>query len=286
MTRARRSASVTSMITRLEDIWAMPDFTVERDGVALAGDDARRGHARRPAARADRDPPLRRHGLAGARARRPPRRAYDARGHGTLLAGARAGGLRLRGARRGPARRARRPRDRPRGARRRVDGRPHAPALRARPPRARRRRCASPRPPSTPGDASPSASRAGTRSPTGCAPAGSRASSRPTASRRCRRRGATPCSRVLHQRLGPRPPGGGRRRAAAPCRARAPFEAWEELAELDVPPSSWRAATRPTPSTRTRSPSATPRRSPAPSCVVRGAGRVAAGLAGRPALAR
>ena len=73
MTSCSKVASVTSKITASR-LPSVAEFTVERDGVTLAGRGGRRGHPRRAAARPDRDAPLRRHGLARARARRPPRR--------------------------------------------------------------------------------------------------------------------------------------------------------------------------------------------------------------------
>ena len=51
----------------------MAEISVESGGVDARGRGGGRGRARRAAARADRHAPLRRDGLAGARARRPPR---------------------------------------------------------------------------------------------------------------------------------------------------------------------------------------------------------------------
>ena len=63
-------------LCRVEDhasrLPGVSEFTVERGGAALAGEEAGEGVARRAAARADRDAPLRRDGVARARARRPP----------------------------------------------------------------------------------------------------------------------------------------------------------------------------------------------------------------------
>ena len=84
------------------------------------------GDAGRAAARADRDAPLRRDGLA-RRSSAPGHRviAYDARGHGRSDPAPAPDAYRYEDLARRPRRRARRARDRPRGARGRVDGRAH-----------------------------------------------------------------------------------------------------------------------------------------------------------------
>ena len=86
------------------------DLQIDADGVTLAGEEAGEGSPGRAAARADGDAPLRRDGLEGARARRAPRGAYDARAHGQSDRRTEDYGYdRLAD---GPARRARRPRHR------------------------------------------------------------------------------------------------------------------------------------------------------------------------------
>ena len=195
--------------------------------------------------------------------------AYDARGHGASSTGAEPGRLRLRDARRRPARRARRPRDRPRAC---------WPAPRW----ARTRSCASR---STTPTASPASwsitpafdpddadeergSTAGTRSRRACARAAWRASSRPTATPR------SPEQLARHDRPRAAPaarraraPRGARRRAARRA-ALAPVRGLGRAGRARrCPRWSSPAATRPTPSTRTRSASATRRRSRAPACV-------------------
>ena len=106
------------------------DLSIDADGVTLSGEEDGRGDAGRPAARPDGDAPLRRDGLAGARALRPPRdRLRRARPRPVRSGGDDYSYDRLAD---GPARRARRPRDRAGRAGRRLDGRAHAHEVRAR----------------------------------------------------------------------------------------------------------------------------------------------------------
>ena len=167
------------------------------------------------------------------------------------------------------ARRARRPRDRAGGARRRLDGRPH-------------RACgfALDHPERVAGLVH---RHPGVRPRGRTATAGSTrwdALGRGPAHRRRRRlrrglrRPAGARAVEGDDRHGPAPAAGRPRapRRASPTRCSAvprsrPFESWDELGrDRRARPWSWPAATRPTPSTRTRSASATPRRSPARSC--------------------
>ena len=117
MTSCSKVASVASKITLL-GYRAMSEFTVRaRRRDASSGEEAGEGVPVVLAARADRDAPLRRHGLARARARRPPGRRSTTRAATAARRPRRRRRLRLPGARRRPARGARRPRDRARGAR-------------------------------------------------------------------------------------------------------------------------------------------------------------------------
>ena len=201
MTSCSKVASVASKIT-LSRLPSVGEFTVERDGVDAGRRGGRRGRPRRAAARADRDAPLRRHGLARARARRAPRgRATTRAGHGrsspaptpddygyeTLAADLLA--------------RARRPRDRARGARRRLDGRAHD-----------RRGSRSTTATASPGSCSitPAYTPEGEHDrPRALGRARARAADRrgrglrraPTATRTCPSAGATRSIKVLHQRL-------------------------------------------------------------------------------------
>ena len=164
--------------------------------------EARRGHPRRAPARPDGDAPLRRHGLARAGARRPPRhrlrrprprRREPAPGPSATTTPTwpttSCGVLDERG-------------PRPRRARGRLDGRAHAAALRA-----RRTPSASPASSSiTPaydpddGDRRPGA--LGRARATGCARAGWRASSPPTATPSVPAAWRETVLTVLRQRLG------------------------------------------------------------------------------------
>ena len=115
------------------------EFTVTRAGVELSGEEAGEGV---PVVLLHGLTATRRYVVMGSRAlERGGHRvvSYDARGHGRSSARRRARRLRLRDARRRPARGARRPRDRARGAGGRVDGRAHDRPARARPWRPRRR---------------------------------------------------------------------------------------------------------------------------------------------------
>ena len=213
---------------------SVAEFTVERDGVTLAGEEAGEGIPVVAAARADRDAPLRRDGLPRARARRAPRgrlrrarprrarrrRRPVAYGYETLAADLLA--------------RARRPRDRPRGAGRRLDGGAHA-----------RRASRSTTATASPGSCSsrrPSRPRATTTGPRALGRAGGRAAERRRRGLRrglrraaaCPSAGARRSIKVLRQRLSAHehPEAVADALDAVP-RSRA-FEAWDELAELDA----------------------------------------------------
>ena len=247
------------------------------------------GRPRRAAARPDRDAPLRRHGLAArwsapATASSPTTRAGTALGRRrrspapTTTPTSRPTSLAVLDERGHRARR----------ARRRLDGRPHGAALRARAARARRRpgrRHARLRP----GDVARTRRRwrAGTRSPTGCARAASRGSSRPTATRR----GARGLARDVDD--GPAPAPGRARAPATPsptrcawCRARGRSTALGDArARSPSRPSSSPTATRPTPGHPLAVGEAYAADDPRRRARRRGAGQSPDRLAGRPALA-
>ena len=279
-TSAWKVASVASKITppriaALLDLRAWPRSSSRPAGSTLAGEEAGEGT---PVVLLHGLTATRRYVVMGSRAlQRDGHRvvAYDARGHGASSPAPSPDAYGYEDARGRPARGARRPRHRPRAARRRLDGRAHARALRARPRRPRRRASSSSRRPSTRTTrrTRSGGSPAGTRSRRGCARAGWRASSRPTAPRS-------------------RPSAGTRRSSRCCASGSSAHEHPEALADAlravpalapvrglvgargarRSPRSSSPAATRPTPSTRTRSASATPRRSRARSCARRSPG--------------
>ena len=266
--RCSNVASVASKITLL-GYRAMSEFTVQRDGVTLAGEEAGEGV---PVVLLHGLTATRRYVVMGSRAlERGGHRvvAYDARGHGALLARPRPA---TTATRRSPATCS--PCSTTAGSSARCSPAPRW---------ARTRSCASR---STTATASPAlvvvtpaftpegdtpTSSAGTRSPRACAPAGWRASSRPTASPPVPEAWRETVVKVLHQRLAAHEhPEAVADALRARCRARAPFEAWDELAELELPARRRREPRRGrSRATRTRSASATRRRSPAPSCARR-----------------
>ena len=245
------------------------------------------GHPRRAAARPDGDASLRGDGLAHARARRAPRdRLRRAR---PRRVGAAPTALRLRRAGRRPgAASSTSCEHRARGAGGRLDGRAHAAALRPRAPERVRGAGRRSRPPSTPTSCTTRrAWTAGTRWRAGCARAGWRASSPPTATPRCPATWHDTVLTVLRQRLArhehPEARGG---RAGGRCRARRPSTRSRTSAPSRAPTVVVAEPRRDRPGPPARRGrgyvDADPGRAPGH----RGAGALAAGLAGRSALAR
>ena len=251
----------------------MAEIAVEAGGVTLAGEESGEGTPGRPAARADRDAPLRRDGLARARARRAPRRrlrrarprrqrrprrartptattrwpgdllaVLDDRGiDRALLAGASMGAHTL-------VRFALDHGDRVAGHRRRHAG------LRPRRHAGRGAR----------------GSPAGTRSPTGLREGGVEGFVEAYGTPKSPERWHDTIFKVLRQRLAAHEHPEALADALRAVPRSRPFEDWSRArGARRSRPSSSRAATRPTPSTRTRSASATPRRSRARSCAPR-----------------
>ena len=266
---------------------AMAEIIVEADGVTLAGEESGEGT---PVVLLHGLTATRRYVVMGSRAlQRAGHRvvAYDARGHGAVSTGAGAGGLRLRDARAATCSRC----STTAGSTARVlagaSMGAHTLVRFALDHGDRVAGLVVVTPAFDPDDdAGRSAARPlGRARRRGCARAGWRASSRPTASPTSPERWHETILKVLRQRLSAHEHPEALADALRAVPRSRPFEAWAELrASSRSRRSSSPAATRPTPSTRTRSASATPRRSPARSCVSEEPGQLAAGLAGRPAL--
>ena len=161
--------------------------------------------------------------------------AYDARAHGKSDPASTPDDYGYERLARRSAGRARRPRHRARRPRRRFDGRAHVDGVRARAPRARRR----PRDPdpgvSTPRTAVRTRWTAGTGWPRACAKAGWRASSPPTAPRRCPRNGSRRSTACLHQRLAAHDHLEALADALQAVPRSRPFEAGSELTGIAAP---------------------------------------------------
>ena len=202
------------------------DLRIDADGVTLSGAEDGEGA---PVVLLHGLTATRRYVVMGSRAlERSGHRviAYDARAHGKSDGAGDDYSYDAAGGR--PARRARRPRDRPRGAGRRLDGRAHADGVRARAPRARRR--ARDHDPRLRPRGATRAWSAGTRSPNGLRTAASRGSSRPTATPKVPEKWHETIDRVLHQRLSAHEHPEALADALQAVPRSRPFEDWGELA--------------------------------------------------------
>ena len=272
-TSCSKVASVASKITRSR-LPSVSEFTVARAGVELSGEEAGEGV---PVVLLHGLTATRRYVVMGSRAlERGGHRVVELRRARPrpLVPRRRAGRLRLRGAGRRPARGARRPRDRARGAGGRLDGRAHDRPARARPWRPRRRaRADHARLHARGRGLRPGA--LGRARATACASGGVEgfvaAYGDPQRARRLARDGHRRCcasASSAHEH-----PDAVADALHAVPRSRA-FEDWSELARAGAADAwSSRAATRPTRAIPTRSASATRARSRAPSCCRRSRGR-------------
>ena len=162
--------------------------------------------------------------------------AYDARGHGRSAPAPDHGGVRLRAPRARPAGGARRARHRARRARRRLDGRAHAPRFALdHPERVAALGLITPAYDPTAATTGPERSPAGTRSRAGCARAGWRGSSRPMTSRPCPAPGGRPSRRCCASACRPHEHPDAVADALEVVPRSRPFEDIEELSGIAAP---------------------------------------------------